>query len=65
MPVIGEYSKMYKVLNIKQNDGLWWEQSNFVNISDLLRFDDEERVFVKSRYRNGDVLIDGLEVRRY
>ncbi len=61
MPVIGEYSKMYKVLNIAKTMGYDESRVFLLDNGDLLRFDDEERVFVqKGRYRNGDVLIDGL-----
>lgn len=60
MPVIGEYSKMYQVLNIAKTMGYSEDEVFLLDNGDVLRFDDKRTLIQKNRYRTGDVLIDGL-----
>lgn len=60
MPVIGEYSKMYQVLNVAKSIGYTESEVFLIDNGDVLRFDDKRPLIQKNRYRTGDVLIDGV-----
>lgn len=60
MPVIGEYSKMYEVLNIAKKMGYNEKEVFLLDNGDVLRFDDKRPLIQKNRYRTGDILIDGV-----
>ncbi len=59
MPVIGEYRKLYQVLNISKEMGYDEKQVFLLENGDVLRFDDKRPLIQRNRYRTGDVLIDG------
>ncbi len=62
MPVIGEYRNQFEVFSIASQMGYKKEQVFLLNNGDVLRFDDKKPLVQKSRYRTGDILIDGVSL---
>jgi ribonuclease J len=62
MPVIGEYRMQYAVMKLAKDMGYQEEDVFLMDNGDGLFFKDGQPVLHKSKYRSGDILIDGSAV---